>query len=84
MGGGNRGKLLWLIGSLTPPPDQEKKGGYDRSPTSPSASIVDDDGHSQMIDPVRRESQRLGMRLLSGAHEAGTVVEGNLKARVSL
>lgn len=55
MGGGNRGKLLWLIGSLTPPPDQEKKGGYDRSPTSPSASIVNDDRHSQMIRDLQQQ-----------------------------
>ena len=37
------------------PPDQEKKGGYDRSPTSPSASIVDDDRHSQMIRDLQQQ-----------------------------
>lgn len=37
------------------PPDPEKEGGYDRSPTSPSAAIVDDDRHSQMIRDIQQQ-----------------------------
>ncbi|XP_055264415.1 protein DDC8 homolog [Moschus berezovskii] len=37
------------------PPDPEKEGGYDRSPTSPSAAIVDDDRHSQMIHDIQQQ-----------------------------
>ncbi|XP_052513568.1 protein DDC8 homolog [Budorcas taxicolor] len=37
------------------PPDPEKEGGYDRSPTSPSAAVVDDDRHSQMIRDIQQQ-----------------------------
>lgn len=37
------------------PPDPEKEGGCDRSPTSPSAAIVDDDRHSQMIRDIQQQ-----------------------------
>ncbi|KAB0368080.1 protein DDC8 homolog [Muntiacus reevesi] len=37
------------------PPDPEKEGGYDHSPTSPLAAIVDDDRHSQMIRDIQQQ-----------------------------
>lgn len=54
---GRRGHSQARLVHLKPdsPPDPEKEGGYDRSPTSPSAAVVDDDRHSQMIRDIQQQ-----------------------------